>query len=50
MGSFFEAGWEISSKWLKVNVCHSLGLGVEFEKATCDEEGCNTHVAALYSP
>jgi hypothetical protein len=50
MESFFEAGWEISSKWLKVNVCYSLGLGVEFQKATCDEEGCNTHVGALYSP
>jgi hypothetical protein len=30
MGSFYEAGWEISSKCLKVNVCYSLGLGVEF--------------------
>jgi hypothetical protein len=30
MGSFFEAGWETSSKWLKVNVCYFLELGVEF--------------------
>jgi hypothetical protein len=50
MELFFEAGWEISSKWLKVNVCYSLGLGEEFSESHCDEEGSNTHVAALYSP
>jgi hypothetical protein len=25
MGSFYEAGWEISSKWLKVNICYTSG-------------------------
>jgi hypothetical protein len=30
MGSFYEAGWEIPRKWLKVNVCYSLGVCAEF--------------------
>jgi hypothetical protein len=30
MVSFFEAGWETSSNWLKVCTCYSLGMSLEF--------------------
>jgi hypothetical protein len=50
MGSFYEGGLEISRKWLKVNVCYPLGLGVEFSVRHCDEEGAIPCVTALCSP
>jgi hypothetical protein len=49
MGSFYEAGEETLRSWLKVNVCYSLGLGVEFSDANCAEECSSPHVAVPYS-